>query len=297
MFTNKKKLFFAGRIFNKIVQFMPLITLTTDFGTKDHFVGSVKGAIYNELKDVDIVDISHHITPFSVAEAAYVIKNAYKNFPDETIHIIGVDAELSVENIPVAIRLDNQYFICCDNGILSMITSEIKPEKIVEITIQNTHEKIYSTLDLFIKVACHLGRGGTLEVIGKQIESVKRIMELQPQVNPENNQILGNIIYIDNFGNVISNITKSIFDAVGRGRDFEILAKSENFVKIYTKYNDVVDYSLPIEKRQDDGKSLAIFNSSNYLEISIYRSNKKTVGSASSLLGLEYRDTVKVLFK
>ncbi|MDZ7614961.1 MAG: SAM-dependent chlorinase/fluorinase [Flavobacteriaceae bacterium] len=61
---------------------MPLITLTTDFGTKDHFVGSVKGAIYNELKDVDIIDISHHITPFSVAEAAYVIKNAYKNFPD-----------------------------------------------------------------------------------------------------------------------------------------------------------------------------------------------------------------------
>ena len=80
-------------------------------------------------------------------------------------------------------------------------------------------------------------------------------------------------------------------------KHFEILAKSENFVKIYTKYNDVVDYSLPLEKRQDDGKSLAIFNSSNYLEISIYRSNKKTVGSASSLLGLEYRDTVKVLFK
>ncbi|MDZ7614960.1 MAG: SAM hydroxide adenosyltransferase [Flavobacteriaceae bacterium] len=145
-------------------------------------------------------------------------------------------------------ELDNQFFICCDNGILSMITSEIKPEEDRKSAIQNSHEKIYSTLDLFIKVACHLGRGGSLDVIGKQIESVKRIMELQPQVNAENNQILGNIIYIDNFGNVISNISKSIFEAVGRGRNFEILAKSESFTKIHAKYNDMVDFSTSCRK-------------------------------------------------
>ncbi|MGB5243487.1 MAG: SAM-dependent chlorinase/fluorinase [Lutimonas sp.] len=276
---------------------MPLITLTTDFGTKDHYVGAVKGAIYGELTDVRIVDLSHHITPFSITEAAYVIKNAYTNFPSGTIHIIGVDAEVSPENVPIAIQLDHQYFICCDNGIISMILSEIKPEKIVQITIQKNYDILCDTLDLFVKVACHLARGGTLEVIGKQIDQIKQIKELQPSINAEQNQIMGSVIYIDNFGNAISNISKHIFESVGKGREFEIIAKRHTFQKIYSKYNDIVDFSLPIDKRQDDGKSLALFNSSKYLELSIYRSNKKTVGGASSLLGLDYRDNITVKFK
>lgn len=276
---------------------MPIITLTTDFGTKDHFVGAVKGAILSEIDNVKIIDISHRITPFSITEAAYVIKNSYQNFPDGTIHIIGVDSELSIENIPIAIQLENQFFICSNNGILSMITSEINPEKIVEITIQKNYEKIYSTLDLFVKVAAHLARGGTLEVIGKQIHEIKRIVELQPLINQEKNHILGSVIYIDNYGNVVTNISRNTFERVGKGRDFEIIVRNLAFTKVYNKYNDVVDFSLPVEKRQDDGKSLALFNCSNYLEISIYRSNKKTVGSASSLLGLDYRDNITVRFK
>ena len=276
---------------------MPIITLTTDFGTKAHFVGAVKGAILSEIDNVQIIDISHRITPFSITEAAYVIKNSYQNFPDGTIHIIGVDSELSIENIPIAIQLENQFFICSNNGILSMITSEINPEKIVEITIQKNYEKIYSTLDLFVKVAAHLARGGTLEVIGKQIHEIKRIVELQPLINQEKNHILGSVIYIDNYGNVVTNISRNTFERVGKGRDFEIIVRNLAFTKVYNKYNDVVDFSLPVEKRQDDGKSLALFNCSNYLEISIYRSNKKTVGSASSLLGLDYRDNITVRFK
>ena len=101
---------------------MPIITLTTDFGTKDHFVGAVKGSIYKELREARVVDISHYITPFSVTETAYILKNAYKHFPSGTIHIVGVDSEISVENRPIAIQMDDQFFICCDNGILSMIT-------------------------------------------------------------------------------------------------------------------------------------------------------------------------------
>ena len=178
---------------------MPIITLTTDFGTKDHFVGAVKGSIYSELDEVRIVDISHHITPFSVTETAYILKNSYKNFPAGTIHIVGVDSEISEENKPIAIQMDDQFFICCDNGILSMITNEINPEKIVEITIPEPEDLKLSILGIFIKVACHIARGGTLEVIGKRINSIKNIFEIQPQVNAENNQIVGSIIYIDNF--------------------------------------------------------------------------------------------------
>ena len=275
---------------------MPIITLTTDFGIKDHFVGAIKGAIYNELKEARVVDISHQISPFNITESAYILKNSYINFPEGTIHIVGVDSEISLENKPIAIQLENQYFICCDNGILSMITNEINPEKIVEITIQDTEEHKFSVLGVFVKVACHIARGGMLEVIGKKIDTIKKLYEIQPQINPEQNQIVGSIIYIDNFGNVISNISQNTFNSVGKGRDFEIIARSYKFTKIYKKYNDIVDFTIPKEKRQDDGKRLAIFNSANFLEISMYRSNLNTVGGASSLLGLKYRDNITVRF-
>ena len=96
---------------------MPIITLTTDFGTKDHFVGAVKGAIYSELPNAKIVDITHQISPFNITETAYILKNSYKSFPDGTIHIIGVDSELSSTNKHIALALDNHYFVCPDNGL------------------------------------------------------------------------------------------------------------------------------------------------------------------------------------
>jgi S-adenosylmethionine hydrolase len=275
---------------------MSIITLTTDFGTKDHFVGAVKGSIYNELKEAKVIDISHQITPFSITETAYVLKNAYKNFPKGTIHIIGVDSEISVENKPIAILLDGQYFIGCDNGILSLITNEIRPEKMVEITIPDPEEYQFAILGKFIKVACHIARGGMLEVIGMQIDSIREIVEIRPFINSEKNQILGSVIYIDNFGNVVSNISKSVFSDVGKGRNFEIVARNYRFTKVYKRYNEVVDYTIPPDKRQDDGKRLALFNSANFLEIALYRSNLKTVGGASVLLGLKYRDPITVKF-
>jgi S-adenosylmethionine hydrolase len=96
---------------------------------------------------------------------------------------------------------------------------------------------------------------------------------------------------------VISNISKSVFSSVGKGREFEIVARNYKFTKVYKGYNEVVDYSIPIDKRQDDGKRLALFNSAGFLEIALYRSNLKTVGGASVLLGLNYRDPITVKFQ
>ncbi len=276
---------------------MSLITLTTDFGTKDHFVGAVKGAIYSELKDARIVDISHHISPFHITETAYILKNAYQNFPKGSIHIIGVDSELSVENKHIALLLDEHYFICPDNGIISMIASEIIPEKIVEITIHNNIISSFNVLDIFVKVACHIARGGTLDVIGKEISDYKKLTEVHPHINDDKSQILGSVIYIDNYGNIISNISKKLFQEIGKGRSFEIVARNYTFTKIFQKYNEIINFDTPSENRQDDGKKLALFNSANYLEIAIYKSNLKTVGGASTLLGLDYRDTITVRFQ
>jgi hypothetical protein len=275
---------------------MPIITLTTDFGEKDHFAGAVKGAIYSEMPEVRIVDISHSVSPFNIPEAAYIIQNAYNSFPKGTIHIIGIDSEINEENKHVAIKLDDHYFICANNGIMSMICSEIAPEKIVEINIHDRIQTSFPALDVFVKVACHIARGGTLEVIGKVIETIKPITNLIPYVNDDQTQIVGNVIYIDNYGNVISNIKKSFFEKIQQGRAFEISARNYTFKKIYSKYSDVVNFELPIEKRNDEGKSLVVFNSSNYLEIAIYKSNSQTSGSASTLMGLDLMDAISVNF-
>ncbi len=276
---------------------MSIITLTTDFGTKDHFVGAVKGTIYSELPDAKIVDISHHISPFNITETAYILRNAYKSFPEGSIHIIGVDSELNAEIKHIALKLDNHYFICPDNGVISLLASEIKPEKIVEINIHDYIETSFPVLDVFVKVACHIARGGTLEIIGKIIPEFKKMIELHPTIGTGNNSISGNIIYVDNYGNSISNISKKLFQEVGKGREFEVIANKYTFSKIYTKYCDIVDFTLPKEQRQKDGSKLAIFNSADYLEIAMYRSNLNTVGGAWSLLGLNYRDIITVKFK
>ena len=275
---------------------MSIITLTTDFGTKDHFVGAIKGTIYSELPDARIVDISHHISPFNITETAYILKNAYKSFPEGSIHIIGVDSELNEENKHIALKLDNHYFICPDNGIISLLASEIKPEKIVEINIHDRVSTSFPVLDVFVKVACHISRGGTLEVIGKIIPEYKKLVELQPAISADGKTVQGNIIYVDNYGNSISNINKKLFQEVGKGRAFEVIANKYVFKKINTKYSDIIDFSASEDIRQKDGTRLAIFNSANYLEIAIYRSNLNTVGGAASLLGLNYRDTISIKF-
>ncbi|MCF8272745.1 MAG: SAM-dependent chlorinase/fluorinase [Flavobacteriaceae bacterium] len=276
---------------------MAIITLTTDFGEKDHFAGAIKGAIYCEMPEIRIVDISHSISPFNISEAAYVIQNAYSSFPKGTIHLIGIDSELNPENKHIAIKLNDHFFICANNGIMSMICSEIVPEKIVEINIHDKIQTSFPVLDVFVKVACHIARGGTLEVIGKTITDIKPIKNIVPYVNEDKSQIIGSIIYIDNYGNVVTNIKKPFFENIQKGRDYEISARSYKFKTIYKKYSDFVNFEIPEERRHDEGRGLVVFNSSNYLEIAVYKSNSATVGSASTLMGLNLMDTVTINFK
>lgn len=277
---------------------MAIITLTTDFGLKDHFVGAVKGAILSEIGSVPIIDISHQVAPFHIHEAAYIIQSSYKSFPNKTIHIIGVDSELSPENRHIAMYLDNHYFICADNGILSLLTNEIKPEKIVEINIHGRFTSNFPVLDVFVKVAAHIARGGTLEVVGRTITELKEMTELRPVVLNNDSQIIGNVIYIDNYGNVITNITKKFFEKVAHGRAFNITARTTKIDKIFNKYSEAIDFEIPAnQQREEGGKKLAIWNTAGYLELAVYKSNPLTVGGASTLFGLDFRDSVSIEFK
>ena len=275
---------------------MSIITLTTDFGTKDHFVAKIKGAIISDTPEVAVVDITHQISPFNIMEAAYVIENSYKHFPEKTIHIIGVDSEKTPENTHLVIKLNGQYFICADNGILSIVCNNINPDEIFEINIHNKIESENSAIKTFTKVACHLAKGGEPEIIGKRIKKIKSVKSINPFINDDKNQIIGAVLYIDNYGNVVTNIKQPFFKETAKGRKFEISVRNHKFNKIFNSYSEIVDFTIDEEKRSNEGRALALFNSSKYLEIAIYKSNPLNVGTASSLLGLKVYDSVTVSF-
>jgi len=275
---------------------MSIITLTTDYGNKDYSVSELKAKIYNEITDVRIVDISHNISPFNLTEAAYIIKSAYRHFPKGSIHIIGIESDLTPENAHIAMKFDDNYFIGADNGIFSMIIGDFKADSMVEINIHKNYNNTITANDVFVKIATHISRDGKLEVVGKKIDSIKEIKNIKPVVSSDNNQIIGSVIYIDNYGNVVTNITQNIFDKIAKSRPFTIYARNVKFDKIFNNYSDAIDYSVPKDKREEDGKKIALFNNLGYLELSIYKSNPSTVGSASTLFGLGYRDQISVHF-
>lgn len=275
---------------------MAIITLTTDFGLKDHFVGVLKGSIYSELPDAKIVDISHDIAPFNIQECAYILKNSYHSFPKGSIHIVGIDSEATEENQHIAVLIDGHYFIGANTGVIGLITSEIKPEKIFEIKIPDPFHGSFPVLSVFVQVACHIARGGTLEVVGKPFSELKELKEFIPRIVDDGKKIIGSVIYIDNYGNVVTNIQKHLFEAYKKGRDFELLVRNHKIKIIHKAYTDIVDYSVEKNRRKGDGDLLALFNSSNYIELAIFKSNLKTVGGAATLLGLDYRDTIIIDF-
>ncbi|MDC1080636.1 SAM-dependent chlorinase/fluorinase [Flavobacteriaceae bacterium] len=276
---------------------MSLVSLTTDFGLKDYFVASIKAELYQEIEGVNVIDVSHQISPFNHTEAAYVLKNAYSAFPKGSIHIIGVDSEYTPENVHIVMFLDGHYFIGANNGILSLIKEDRIPEKIVEINIHENIVSSFPVLDVFVKVAGHIARKGSLDIIGKNINQIKEVTDVKPVINTLEDQILGSVIYIDNFGNVVTNINRKVFLEYHRGRAYTIFTKSVKLHTIYNSYTEAINFSIPKENREEDGKKIALFNAAGKLELSIYKSNPQTVGSAYSLFGLEFRDTITIKFE
>ena len=275
---------------------MSIITLTTDYGNKDYYVSSLKAKLISNIDNVNIVDISHDISPFNLAEAGYVLQGAFEEFPEGTIHILSVDSELTPENKHVVIKYNNCFFIGADNGVFSLIFRDTRPDQIFEINLHSNYNYKISADDLFVKVAAHIDRSGPLNVVGSEIKKIKEIYNLRPVVNKEGNQIIGSVIYIDNYGNVVTNITKKMFNEVSKTRSFTINARNVKFSKIHQNYSDAIDFNLEKKNREEDGKKIALFNSLGYLQLSVYKSNPQTVGSASTLFGLNYRDPVSVYF-
>lgn len=275
---------------------MAVITLTTDFGTKDHFVAAIKGRILSEVPETTIVDISHEISPFDVHECAYILKCAFLEFPKESIHLVGLESEWSPENEHILALIEGHYFICANNGVLSIIASTMKPEKTNKISLPNTKPTPFPELEVFTKVACHLARGGKMEVVSQPFNGLRETKVIEPRMSNDGATITGNVIYIDHYGNVVTSITKTLFDAYRNGRTFEIIARRQKLTTIFNTYSEIIDFELPRNQRKGASDFLALFNSSGHLELSIFKSDLKTVGGASSLIGLKRQDIITINF-
>lgn len=258
---------------------MPIITLTTDLGTNDFYLSTVKAKILSQFPDIQIIDISHSIDKFNIAEASFMLKSAMSDFPKDTIHLVGV-GEQSIDSIRhLGIRYKDQYLICADNGFFSLIANQ-HADLMVEIQMNiDTDILTFPTRDLYVPAALHLARGGTLEVIGKRTEEFQKRSLIQPVTG--DGYIKGMVIYVDDYGNAISNITRELFKSVGKGREFLIgfIHKGYEINSIDQRYSD-----------SSEGDRLAMFNSAGYLEIAINH------GHAANLLGLHKGETIIISF-
>jgi len=275
---------------------MSVITLTSDYGLVDHRVASMKGKILSWSEEVKVVDITHNITPYNLLQTAYIVRNAYKFFPEGSIHIISVDSFYSKARKNIITKVDGHYFISADNGIMSLMFFDIKPEAIYEITLNNRFDDkvVFPSTEIFVPAAMHLYKGGLPEVIGRKIKTIKEVSFPRAIYNEAEKMIIGEVMYIDNFGNVVSNITRKFFEKhFALSENFTVKFRNIVLSKILDQYTDIV---TDWEREQEfHGKSSVIFNDADILEVTIYKGN--LTNGASSLFGMSTGEKIFIEFE
>jgi S-adenosylmethionine hydrolase len=248
---------------------MPLITLTSDFGKQDYLSSAVKGALMKIDPSFQLVDITHELIPFNDPQAAYVIRNAVKQFPSGTFHMILVNLFQYPPDHMLLVKHNDQFICLADNGLITMILEET-PQQVVALSLDKSLPR--NTLhcaQVMGQAISAIVSGKSPDQVGDSSVSIQVRNPLRPLTT--NNTIEGQIIFIDHFENVIVNITRDDFETQRKGRRFKIAFKRDEVIdKLSETYADV-----------PEGEKLALFNSAGYLEIAV---NK---GNAAGLFGLQ----------
>lgn len=264
---------------------MGLLTFTSDYGTRDYYVAAVKGAVYSQLPDTTIVDISHEVNPFSISEAAYHLRNAYHYFPKGTVHLIGVRAEESEEHPHRLVSYDGHFFLGADTGIFRLIFSR-EPDAVYDLNLPSDSDVLtFPVLHVLVKAACHLLRGGTPEVLGRKGATLTG--GKSGSVITDEDSIKGHVIHVDRYQNLITDITKSLFKEVGQGRQctIHLRTRRSHIKRISNHYSDVAP-----------GEMVALFNSSGFLEIAMNGGAPGNGGGAAQMQGLNLGDLILLVF-
>ncbi|MBJ33439.1 MAG: hypothetical protein CMC89_01810 [Flavobacteriaceae bacterium] len=270
---------------------MPLITLTTDFGLQDAYVSALKAQLYNQLETPEIVDVSHLIDPFHIIQAAYVLRAVYRSFPQGSIHFVGINFNQTPDQALIVAELNDHFFVCADNGFLSLLEPDLKPSKTIVLNDSNYNDQTRG-----VEAIAHIHRGGALSVIGTPTTKLKQLTQHIPSVHTHGNEIHGYVLHVDRFGNIVTNITKELFQKVRRNRLFEIHARNHVFKEIFNDYHEAIRYDKPKSQREEVGKKLALFNTQGLLELAVFKGSPNYGGGASKLFGLSYFDPIRVAF-
>lgn len=240
---------------------MPVITLLTDFGDKDNFVGVMKGVIATIAPKVDIIDVCHHIPAQDVSAGAFCLKTAYAYFPKGTIHVVVIDPGVGSKRQPLLVKTKDYYFIGPDNGVLSLALDELRVVDIVRLNNATFHLPCVSNTfhgrDIFCAVAAHIANGTPYRKCGTRVKYYKKIVLPKPHITPSS--IYAQIIYIDRFGNLITNISHDDSKKLVRPR-----------ITIRKRVVRGIEKSYA---HTPAGEALAIWGSSGFLEIAVNKGN------------------------
>jgi S-adenosyl-L-methionine hydrolase (adenosine-forming) len=250
----------------------PIITLTTDYGTDDHLVGVLKGVILKINPEVQIVDITHGVTPFDLLDGAMAIANAYAYFPPRTIHVIVVDPGVGTERRPLLVSGQNQYFIAPDNGVLSAVYEKEQNFVVRHLTAEHYFlqpvSKTFHGRDIFAAVAGWLSKNWQPASMGEEITDFKRFA--LPRPKEADGLLKGVVLKVDSFGNLITNL---------RSEDLPEGALEKGEIKLQVG-NHAVSKLVQTFANGNPGEAIAYVGSSGLVEIGV---NK---GSASKTLGI-----------
>jgi S-adenosylmethionine hydrolase len=261
----------------------PIITLTTDFGSNDHFVGTMKGVILEILPEAQIVDICHSVQAFDVLDGALTISQAYSYFPTRTIHVVVVDPGVGTERRPILASCDKYHFVAPDNGVLSLVYAREERMHVRHITSEHYYlqpvSKTFHARDIFSPVAAWLAKEVDSQKFGEEIEDYVRFNAPKPK-SVDSNRLRGVVLKVDRFGNLITNITPQdapmLFGADPQG--FKIVVGSREITEIRNAYAE----GAP-------GEVIAILGSMGFLEIAANR------GAAAQLTGASKGNEVSII--
>ncbi len=262
-------------------------------GLNDHYVASLKGTIWRESPDARIVDISHAVNPFDVSEAAFLVESCYRDFPEGTVHVIGVDSEPIVNfggsdgSFPSILVFEKQYFVSNDNGFFGSFLKENRPESFWRIDNVLSNPKLFRfpTKNMLLPIAIRLMNGDKIEDLASPFEEYKQAFA--PTAISEPNLIKGHVIHIDSYGNAITNIHQSLFERFGKDIPFILYFKKKDY------FIDVISSAF---NEVPQGEKVAIFNENGYLEIAINRGANRSTGGAEQLFGLHRGDMIRIEF-
>ena len=255
---------------------MAIITFMSDFGMSDYYVSAIKAKILSINPSLRIIDISHDIEPFNIAHGAYVLKSVFKDFPKGTVHLISVNSHGESVNRYLTIKIEDHLFVGPDNGILSLICEE-DPGMIAELFNNEDKHTSFPAKNILAKAAAMLASGSGMNDVGVYTKDYLR--KINRKFRATKKQISGNVIKVDHYGNLITNIEEEVFNILRKDRKFLIQFGREKAYKINRTYNEL-----------DDGDCFVLFNDLGMLEIGI---NK---GNASKLLGLKNDSQVTIIF-